>query len=64
MKYLATYLLAILGGVATPGADDIKKLLNSVNIESNDEEIAALLAAVEGKVCSMHHMLLSPCSIH
>ena len=50
MKELAAYLLLALSGKATPTADEIKAVLNSVGIESSDEELARLLAAVEGKV--------------
>ena len=50
MKYLAAYLLAVLGGNATPDAAAVKAILGSVSVEGDDEAIAAVLAAVEGKV--------------
>jgi len=50
MKELAAYLLLALSGKATPSADEVKAVLNSVGIESSEEELARLLAAVEGKV--------------
>jgi large subunit ribosomal protein LP2 len=49
MRYVAAFLLASLGGNESPSADDIKKILNSVGIESDDERIKALLAGVAGK---------------
>ncbi len=50
MKYLAAYLLAVLGGNATPDAAAVKAILGSVSVEGDDEAIATVLAAVEGKV--------------
>ena len=57
MKELAAYLLLALAGKATPTSDEVKAVLNSVGIESSDEELSRLLAAVEGKV-SVHTSLL------
>lgn len=50
MKELAAFLLLSLAGKSAT-ADEIKAVLNSVGIESSDEEVSRLLAAVEGKVC-------------
>lgn len=49
MKYLAAYLLLVAGGNATPAAADIKNLLGSVGVEVEDERVAALIKALEGK---------------
>lgn len=49
MKYLAAYLLLVAGGNATPAAADIKNLLGSVGVEVEDERVAALTKALEGK---------------
>lgn len=49
MKELAAFLLLSLAGKSATG-DEIKAVLNSVGIESSDEEVSRLLAAVEGKV--------------
>ncbi|CAO3590916.1 unnamed protein product [Absidia cylindrospora] len=49
MKFLAAYLLLNAGGKASPSADDIKNLLNTVGVETNDERIASLIAAVGDK---------------
>ena len=49
MKHLAAYLLLVLGGNATPSADNVKTLLESVGIESNEEQLASLIKNLEGK---------------
>ncbi|PJF16928.1 60S acidic ribosomal protein P2 [Paramicrosporidium saccamoebae] len=49
MKYVAALLLAQLGGNETPAAADIKKILSSVGIESDESRISALLEEVSGK---------------
>ena len=43
MRYVAAYLLATLGGNATPSAADVKAILSSVGIEAD--------AAKLDKVC-------------
>ncbi|KAI8066604.1 60s acidic ribosomal protein-domain-containing protein [Gongronella butleri] len=49
MKFLAAYLLLNAGGNAAPSADDIKKLLATVGVESDDSRIASLLESLNGK---------------
>lgn len=49
MKYLAAYLLLNAGGKASPAAADIKSLLSSVGIESEEERVSSLVTALEGK---------------
>ncbi|CAM0135237.1 60S acidic ribosomal protein P2 [Umbelopsis sp. WA50703] len=49
MKYLAAYLLLTAAGNTTPSSEDIKSVLSSVGIETNDKDVASLLSAVEGK---------------
>ncbi|XP_075512850.1 large ribosomal subunit protein P2-like [Primulina tabacum] len=49
MKILAAYLLALLGGNASPSAKDLKKILGSVGAECDDDRITLLLSEVEGK---------------
>ncbi|XP_048663890.1 60S acidic ribosomal protein P2 isoform X2 [Marmota marmota marmota] len=39
MRYVASYLLAALGGNASPSAKDIKKILDSVGIEADDDRL-------------------------
>ncbi|KAF7141782.1 hypothetical protein RHSIM_Rhsim06G0038600 [Rhododendron simsii] len=49
MKVVAAYLLAVLGGNASPCADDLKDILGSVGAEADDERIELLLSEVKGK---------------
>ncbi|CAH9102628.1 unnamed protein product [Cuscuta epithymum] len=49
MKFIAAYLLAVLGGKASPSAGDIKKILSSVCAEADDSRLELLLSQVEGK---------------
>ncbi|KAI9303256.1 60S acidic ribosomal protein P2 [Cunninghamella echinulata] len=49
MKFLAAYLLLNAGGKANPSAEDIKNLLTTVGIESDEERIKSLIAAVGEK---------------
>ena len=39
MRYVAAYLLATLGGNATPSADDIKAILASVGIDADADKL-------------------------
>jgi large subunit ribosomal protein LP2 len=49
VKYLAAYLLLVNAGNTAPSAADIKKVLESVAIEVEDDKVSKLLAEVEGK---------------
>ncbi|XP_042016503.1 60S acidic ribosomal protein P2A-like [Salvia splendens] len=50
MKVVAAYLLAVLGGNASPSAeDDVKGILSSVGADCNEERIELLLSQVAGK---------------
>jgi large subunit ribosomal protein LP2 len=49
MRHLAAYLLLQIGGKASPTAADIKKLLSTVGIDSDDSQVKKLLSEVEGK---------------
>jgi len=49
MKHLAAYLLLSLGGNSSPSAKDIKKLLDSVGIEADDERLGKLISELKGK---------------
>ncbi|KAH6916081.1 ribosomal protein 60S [Coprinopsis sp. MPI-PUGE-AT-0042] len=49
MRYIAAYLLLQTGGNASPSAADIKKLLGTVGIESDDERLDKLLSELSGK---------------
>ncbi|KAM9930284.1 hypothetical protein OXX59_000577 [Metschnikowia pulcherrima] len=49
VKYLAAYLLLVNAGNTAPSAADVKKVLESVSIEVEEDKIEKLLAEVEGK---------------
>eukprot|EP00475_Leptophrys_vorax_P008352 TRINITY_DN1538_c0_g4_i1.p2 TRINITY_DN1538_c0_g4~~TRINITY_DN1538_c0_g4_i1.p2 ORF type:complete len:113 (+),score=26.55 TRINITY_DN1538_c0_g4_i1:126-464(+) len=49
MKVVAAYLLALLGGNASPSAADIKSILGSVGAEADDDRIELLLKQLAGK---------------
>ena len=50
MKHLAAYLLLVLGGNATPSAEDVTGLLSGVGVEADAEKVALLIKNLEGKV--------------
>ena len=49
MRYVAAYLLAALGGNASPSATDIKKILDSVGIEADDAHLNKVIKELSGK---------------
>ncbi|XP_071790940.1 large ribosomal subunit protein P2-like [Asterias amurensis] len=49
MRYVAAYLLAALGGNASPSASDIKKILDSVGIEADDALLNKVIKELSGK---------------
>lgn len=49
MKYIAAYLLSVMGGETTPSSSDISKILSSVGIDSESNRIESLLSSIEGK---------------
>lgn len=49
MRVVSAYLLALLGGNASPKAGDITKILESVGIEAESENVNKLIKELEGK---------------
>lgn len=49
MRYVAAYLLAVLGGKASPAAGDIEKILSSVGIEADQERLKKVISELNGK---------------
>merc|ERR1712071_644028 len=49
MRYVAAYLLAVLGGKENPSKDDITKILGSVGISVDDERLASVMGGMKGK---------------
>ncbi|KAM4722067.1 large ribosomal subunit protein P2 [Rhinophrynus dorsalis] len=49
MRYVAAYLLAVLGGNENPTNKDLKKILDSVGIETDDERADKVVNELNGK---------------
>lgn len=49
MRYVAAYLLAILGGKSAPNKTDIEKILSSVGIEVDAEKLGKVIGELNGK---------------
>ncbi|XP_069753108.1 large ribosomal subunit protein P2-like [Narcine bancroftii] len=49
MRYVAAYLLAVLGGNEAPTSKDIKKILDSVGIEADDDRLNKVISELKGK---------------
>jgi len=49
MRYVAAYLLAVLGGNANPSEADIKKILSSVGIDVDAESAKKVVGQLKGK---------------
>ena len=49
MRYVAAYLLAVLGGNNSPQAQDLKKILSSVGIDADDACVTKVIKELSGK---------------
>jgi large subunit ribosomal protein LP2 len=49
MKHVAAYLLAVLGGKASPTAADVKAILASVDAKVDDAALAKVISELAGK---------------
>lgn len=49
MRYVAAYLLAVLGGKESPSTADIEKILSSVGIEADGTRLGKVVADLKGK---------------
>ncbi|XP_023952119.1 60S acidic ribosomal protein P2 [Bicyclus anynana] len=49
MRYVAAYLLAVLGGKASPAAADLEKILSSVGIEADSDKLKKVIDELKGK---------------
>ncbi|KAH7927829.1 ribosomal protein 60S [Leucogyrophana mollusca] len=49
MRHIAAYLLLQIGGNASPSAEDVKKVLGAVGIESDEDRLEKLISELEGK---------------
>lgn len=49
MRYVAAYLLAVLGGNKSPSSADIEGILDSVGIEADKERLEKVISELKGK---------------
>jgi large subunit ribosomal protein LP2 len=49
MRYVAAYLLAVLGQKTEPSAGDLEKILSSVGVEADKEKVQKVVAELKGK---------------
>lgn len=49
MRYVAAYLLAVLGGNESPSKGDVEKILKSVGIEADSERATKVVNELKGK---------------
>lgn len=49
MRYVAAYLLAVLGGNEAPAAADLTKILSSVGVEVDAARVAKIIGELKGK---------------
>ncbi|EDV55735.1 60S acidic ribosomal protein P2 [Drosophila erecta] len=49
MRYVAAYLLAVLGGKDSPANADLEKILSSVGIEVDTERLTKVIKELAGK---------------
>mmetsp|Transcript_4789 Transcript_4789/g.11438 ORF Transcript_4789/g.11438 Transcript_4789/m.11438 type:complete len:111 (+) Transcript_4789:41-373(+) len=49
MKHVAAYLLAVLGGNASPSAKDVKAILSAVDAKVDDAALEKVCAELAGK---------------
>ncbi|KAL8427916.1 hypothetical protein ACSSS7_007455 [Eimeria intestinalis] len=49
MKYVAAYLMNVLGGKEAPSSDDVTQTLKAVGADVDPEILKTLISAVEGK---------------
>ncbi|XP_076369339.1 uncharacterized protein LOC143256259 isoform X2 [Tachypleus tridentatus] len=49
MRYVAAYLLSVLGGNKNPSSEDIEKILGSVGIEAEKQKLDKVIKELKGK---------------
>jgi len=62
MRYVAAYMLGVLGGKASPSQNDIEKILSSVGIETDVEKLKKVIAELNGK--SMDELIAKGILMH
>merc|ERR1712071_155019 len=54
MRYVAAYLLAVLGGNEKPAAKDLKSILESVGVSFDNERATTVVGQLAGKSVEEH----------
>lgn len=49
MRYIAAYMLAVMGGKHSPNSNDIKHILSCVGIDVDDEKLQKVVKELRGK---------------
>jgi large subunit ribosomal protein LP2 len=49
VRYVAAYLLAVLGGKESPAAADLEKILSSVGVEVDSARVTKIINELKGK---------------
>merc|ERR1711976_313862 len=49
MRYVAAYLLAVLGGNESPKEADLKKILSSVGVDADADSLKKVISELSGK---------------
>merc|ERR1711929_15464 len=49
MRYVAAYMLAVLGGNEAPSASDLKAIIESVGVGFDDEQASTVVGKLAGK---------------
>ena len=57
MKYVAAYLMNVLGGNEAPTAKDVSKTIQAVGGDVDEEVLSALINAMQGKTA---HEVFNP----
>jgi ribosomal protein L12E/L44/L45/RPP1/RPP2 len=57
MKHLCAYFLLRLGGHESPNEDDIRRLLATVGISADENQLARLYAALDRNPHAVEHAL-------
>ncbi|EGT58650.1 hypothetical protein CAEBREN_18564 [Caenorhabditis brenneri] len=52
MRYISAYLLSAIGGNASPQAEDVKKIIQSIGADVDEEKVNAVVSAMQGKTLS------------
>ena len=55
MRYLAAYVLLVLGGNATPSAEQVSAVITAAGGEADEAALATLIGDLEGK--DIHELL-------